>query len=149
MKILMKMVLLSLSLLGGTALAGDSLEKQGASCIIPKEKMEQFELDAVHGNGSKAFLLYRCTSVNPLNFERSDYWLLVGAENGDIDSQYSLAVSLLEPSHAQLTKRTDAKTRHLDIERGMYWLGKAAEKGDAQSADRLAKIKKGEIKIVY
>jgi hypothetical protein len=57
------------------------------------------------------------------------YWMQIGAENGDVVSQYNFAMLLLSEGNT------------LERRRAVYWLEKAAAQGDAYAPEALREVR--------
>lgn len=83
--------------------------------------------------GTQLFLgyMYATGDYIPKDNEKSSYWNSLAAEQGNITSQYALAIQYL---------LKDGAGNYINKDKGIYWLTKAAEAGMVDAQFRLATI---------
>ena len=95
---------------------------------ISSAEMEQLKHDAASGSGDAAKQIANSYLLFGYHQEEAYYWYMIGAENGDSFSMYSLWA---------FRKGHNGKW---SSERGTYWLRKAAALGDEHAIEALKKI---------
>jgi TPR repeat protein len=128
----MRNILLSVLLIASigfsSAACNESREVQLSSCDA--ECRKDVEAKALAGDIEAA----RRSVTNNLYASPSEvrFWTQIGAENGDVEAQRSLAIQLLLYSESQ--------NDHI---RGLFWLGKAAAGGSVYAKEELARYRQG------
>jgi TPR repeat protein len=90
---------------------------------IPVQKLEQFMLEAVRGNGKAAFDVAIHFSIGFNDRSNGQYWNVIGAENGYPGCQWNLAYDLTYDNARDI--------------RGIFWIKTAAQNGEEYAVEML------------
>lgn len=97
--------------------------------ILSPEEVVKLSDEAWRGSGEAALRLSMYYGSVRLDFDRSDYWTIIGAEDGNAVSQYNAWVQL-----------SDERSSADDKKRAVFWLRKAAAQNFPDAVDELRKL---------
>ena len=104
-----------------------------ADLMLHPYEVDKLAEEAWGGSGEAAPNLSLYYGSVRLDLDRSDYWTLIGAENGNAVAQYNAWVQL-----------SDSRSSNDDQKRAVFWLRKAAAQGVAEALLELRKPDKAE-----
>ncbi|MGO4703403.1 tetratricopeptide repeat protein [Dyella sp. 2RAB6] len=134
----MKMIVLLFALsVGFSAFAqsrspnsSDEIISAVADLTLRPDEVIRLSDEGWNGSGEAALRLSLYYASVKLDFDRSEYWTTIAAENGNAVAQYNVWVQLSESSNAD------------DKKRAIFWLRKSAMQGDPDAKLELQKIEK-------
>lgn len=119
------MMMLLLLICSGFCFAADGQRFLEKDFVLNQQQKLELANQALDGSGKAALRLSRFYSNVTLNFDEALKWALVGAENGDLNSEYTV--------YGLLSRRESPD----DQRRAMFWLRRAASQGYEPAVHRL------------
>ena len=102
--------------------------QNNSSLYLSKNQILEYSIEALKGDSVKSSYLYDYYALYDDNFIEGEYWLMIGAENGDETLEYSYACIL--------------KESHDDYFRAIFYLKKSSEKGNEAAKTMLQRLMK-------
>lgn len=116
---------------------GDHASSPGQDFSIPTDDLPATEKKALAGDQRAANRLFKYYMFTKNDYQRTRFWLQIGAENGDPNSRLNLIAVLDDP----LADR-DTEARRQDAERLCFWVRKSLAEGIPAKAIYLGRREK-------
>jgi TPR repeat protein len=104
-----------------------------ADLVLRSDEVAKLSDEAWAGSGEAALKLSVYYANVKVDFDRSSYWTLIAAENGNAVAQYNAWAEL-----------SDSRSSADDKRRAVFWLRKSAVQGDSDAIRELRELERSQ-----